>query len=166
MEHPDIKEVADLIRQADELREKIDERIHHVLTADDMPANRVAALAAVTDRDRSSLYEARDRVADRLAKHTAALRIAVARLDPEALSKFDAHWTESMAQARDEFSLLPGRHFIDHWWAWVAIHRRPERAARFRDCEQIVATSEDRAARRAASAELGRILADAEADAA
>lgn len=98
-------------------------------------------------------------------KSPAALRIAVARLDPEALPTFDAHWTDAMVQARDEYSLLPGRHFVDHWWAWVAVQRWPERAARFRECEQIVETSEDRAARRAASAELGRILASAEADA-
>jgi hypothetical protein len=99
-------------------------------------------------------------------KSPAALRISVARLDPDALPTFDAHWGEAMAQARDEYSLLPGRHFVDHWWAWVAVQRWPERAARFRECEQIVATSEDRDTRRAASAELGRILADAQADAA
>jgi hypothetical protein len=96
----------------------------------------------------------------------AALRIAVARLSPEALPKFDTHWAEAMNQARDEFSLLPGRHFVDHWWTWVAVQRWPERAARFRACEHTVATSYDKDARRAASAELGRILADAEADAA
>ncbi|MFB7516339.1 DUF6247 family protein [Streptomyces sp. NPDC056144] len=99
-------------------------------------------------------------------KTPAALRVAVARLDSAALPRFDAHWTEAMAQARDEFSLLPGRHFVDHWWSWVAVQRIPDLAARFRECEQIVASSEDKTTRRAASAELARILADAEAAAA
>lgn len=98
-------------------------------------------------------------------RNPAALRVAVARLNPEALPKFDTHWAEAMNQARDEFSLLPGRHFVDHWWAWVAVQRWPERAARFRACEHTVATSDDKDTRRAASAELGRILTDAEADA-
>ncbi|MFJ9381953.1 DUF6247 family protein [Streptomyces sp. NPDC101455] len=97
-------------------------------------------------------------------RNPAALRVAVARLSPEALPRFDTHWAEAMNQARDEFSLLPGRHFVDHWWAWVAIQRWPERAARFRECEHIVATSDDKVTRRAASAELGRILADSEAN--
>lgn len=69
-----------------------------------------------------------------------------------------------MNQGCDEFSLLPGRHFVDHWWAWVAVQQWPERATRFHTCEHIVATSDDKDARRAASAELGRILADTEAD--
>ncbi|MEV7385935.1 DUF6247 family protein [Streptomyces sp. NPDC091215] len=99
-------------------------------------------------------------------RNPAALRVAVARLSPDALPRFDAHWAEAMNQARDEFSPLPCRHFVDHWWAWVAVQRWPERAARFVECEHIVATSDDRNARRSASAELGRILADAEADAA
>ncbi|MFJ6633779.1 DUF6247 family protein [Streptomyces sp. NPDC091376] len=100
------------------------------------------------------------------AKTPAALRVAVARIDPDVLPRFDADWATAMNQARDEYSLLPGRHFTEHWWAWVAVTRWPARAARLRECEQIVATSDDRAARRAAAAEIGRILADAEGTAA
>ncbi|QYX77781.1 hypothetical protein [Streptomyces akebiae] len=50
-------------------------------------------------------------------------------------------------------------------WAWVDAQRWPERATRFRECEHMVTTSDNKDARRIASAELGRILADAEANA-
>ncbi|TLQ45509.1 DUF6247 family protein [Streptomyces marianii] len=100
------------------------------------------------------------------AKTPAALRAAVARLDSEALPRFDSDWASAMDQARDQFSLLPGRHFTEHWWAWVAVTRWPAQARRFRECERIVATSDDRSARRAAAAEIARILQDAQAAAA
>ncbi|SEF08696.1 hypothetical protein [Streptomyces sp. Ag109_O5-10] len=47
-------------------------------------------------------------------RNPAALRIAVARLIPDALPKFDTHRAEAVNQARDEFGLLPGRHFAVH----------------------------------------------------
>ncbi|MFG2745072.1 hypothetical protein ACGFY0_34035 [Streptomyces chartreusis] len=43
-----------------------------------------------------------------------------------------------MNQARDGFCQLPGRHFVDHWWVWVAVEGWPERAARFPECEHAV----------------------------
>lgn len=46
----------------------------------------------------------------------AALRAAVAQLDP-ALARFDADWTEATARARDEYSLLPARYFVEYWWS-------------------------------------------------
>ncbi|GAB3499424.1 DUF6247 family protein [Nocardiopsis coralliicola] len=98
-------------------------------------------------------------------KTPAGLRSAVARLEPEALEAFDAHWASSMDQARNEYSLVPVRHFIEHWWTWVAVIRWPERAQRMRQCQRIVADSEDRAERRAAAGEIGLILDDAVADA-
>lgn len=96
-------------------------------------------------------------------KTPAALRIAVAQLDPARVSAFDAHWTRAMTQARDEYTLTPPRAFVEHWWSWVAVARYPERLARFRECERIVSDSSDRAERRAAGAEIAAILADAEA---
>jgi hypothetical protein len=42
---------------------------------------------------------------------------------------------------------------------WVVIHRLPTLATRLAECERIVATSGDRAERRAAAAEINRILA-------
>jgi hypothetical protein len=40
-------------------------------------------------------------------REPAALRAAVARLDPAALARFEADWTAATARARDEYSLLP-----------------------------------------------------------
>jgi hypothetical protein len=62
----------------------------------------------------------------------------------------------------DEYSLLPPRYFVEHWWSWVAVERWPERAARLHECERVVAESEDPAERRAAAAEIGQILRQAE----
>jgi len=57
--------------------------------------------------------------------------------------------------------LLPARHFVEHWWSWVAVERWPQMAARLHACEKIVAESDDHAARRAAAAEIGNILREA-----
>ena len=71
-------------------------------------------------------------------------------------------WTAATARARDEYSLLPARYFVEHWFNWVAVARWPELAARLRACERIVAESPDRAERRAAAAEISQILRQAE----
>ena len=96
------------------------------------------------------------------AREPAALRAAVARLDPAALARFEADWTAATARARDEYSLLPARYFVEHWFSWVAVERWPQLAARLRACERIVAESPDRAERRAAAAEISQILHQAE----
>jgi len=100
------------------------------------------------------------------AREPAALRAAVARLDPAALARFEADWTAATARARDEYSLLPARYFVEHWFTWVAVERWPRLAARLRTCERIVAESPDRAERRAAAAEISKILQQAEITAA
>src|SRR5690242_17804237 len=92
----------------------------------------------------------------------AAIRAAVARLDPAALAKFEADWTAATARARDEYSLLPARYFVEHWFSWVAVERWPQLAARLHACERIVAESADRTERRAAAAEISEILRQAE----
>lgn len=92
----------------------------------------------------------------------AALRAAVGQLNPVALAKFEADWTAATARARDEYSLLPARYFVEHWWSWVAVERWPDLAARLHACERIVAESSDHAERRAAAAEISRILHQAE----
>jgi hypothetical protein len=56
-------------------------------------------------------------------RNPAALRAAVARLDPAALARFEAHWTAATARAHDEYSLLPARYFVEHWWSWVAVEQ-------------------------------------------
>jgi len=96
------------------------------------------------------------------AREPAALRAAVARLDPAALARFESDWTAATARARDEYSLLPARYFVEHWFSWVAVERWPQLASRLRICERIVAESPDRAARRAAAAEISQILRQAE----
>jgi hypothetical protein len=95
-------------------------------------------------------------------REPAALRAAVARLDPTALAKFEADWTAATGRARDEYSVLPARYFVEHWFNWVAVERWPQLAARLRACERIVAESQDRSERRAATAEISRILRQAE----
>ena len=87
-----------------------------------------------------------------------AVRAAIARLDPAALARFEEDWAATMTRAREEYSVLPVRQLVEHWWLWVAVTRWPALAARLRECEQIVARSDDRATRRAASAEIGAIL--------
>src|ERR1700742_3725293 len=95
-------------------------------------------------------------------REPAAIRAAVARLDPAALARFEADWTAATARARDEYSLLPARYFVEHWFNWVAVGRGPGLAAGLRACERIVAESPDRAARREAAAEISQILRRAE----
>src|SRR5712691_13317103 len=95
-------------------------------------------------------------------REPAAIRAAVARLDPAALARFEADWTAATARARDEYSLLPARYFVEHWFSWVAVQRWPRLGARLRSCERVVAASADRAERRAAAAEIREILRQAE----
>jgi hypothetical protein len=97
------------------------------------------------------------------SRDPAALRAAVARLDVVALAKFEADWTAATTRARDEYSLLPPRYFVEHWWSWVAVQRWPQLATRLRECERIVAESPDRERRHTAAAELGDILRQAAA---
>jgi hypothetical protein len=79
-------------------------------------------------------------------REPAAIRAAVARLDPAALARFEADWTAATARARDEYSLFPARYFVEHWFNWVAVARWPELAAE----------------RRAAAVEISQILRQAE----
>ena len=95
-------------------------------------------------------------------REPAALRAAVAKLDTAALAKFESDWTAATTQARDEYSLMPARYFVEHWWNWVAVERWPVLAAWLHDCKRIVGESPDRNARRAAAAEINAILRRAE----
>lgn len=87
-----------------------------------------------------------------------AVRAAVARLNVTVLPRFEDEWTAATARARDEYSVMPVRHFIEKWWLWVAVRRWPELAARLRECERRSAEAADLAEARAASAEIGEIL--------
>jgi len=95
-------------------------------------------------------------------KTPAGLRAAVARLDPvTALAKFDREWATATAETARTYDLSPVRGFTEGWWLWVALARFPERLSRFRACEETVARAEDRAVRRAASAEIARLMEEA-----
>jgi hypothetical protein len=91
-------------------------------------------------------------------REPSALRAAVAHLDARPWARFEADWTAATERARDEYSLLPARYFVEHWFSWVAVERWPQLAARLRACERVVAESRDRAERRAAAAESSQIL--------
>src|SRR5215472_2152534 len=95
-------------------------------------------------------------------REPAALRAAVARLNPAALAKFEADWTAATAPARDEYSLLPARHFADHWFSWFAVESWAQLAARRHGCERIGGGSEGRGERRGAAAESSESLRQAE----
>jgi hypothetical protein len=108
------------------------------------------------------LVEGQQPVVPLPVREPTALRAAVARLDPAALARFESDWTAATARARDEYSLLPARYFVEHWFSWVAVERWPRLAARLRACERVVAESGDGAERRAAAAEISDILRQAE----
>ncbi|RSS39712.1 hypothetical protein [Streptomyces sp. WAC08241] len=88
----------------------------------------------------------------------AALRMAVNRIDLAAAVQFRQAWQEAIQTD----STTPMRLFIRRWGIWVALRRTPERAARLHELETVSGTAEDRAVRRAASAEIGRMIAEAE----
>jgi hypothetical protein len=83
-----------------------------------------------------------------------ALRQAVAAVAPSRLPEFFQEIQDTFAQAGDEDSVLPIRHFYQRWAATIAIERRPSVAARLHAAERALAdpdaTVRDRAVREAA----------------
>ena len=75
-----------------------------------------------------------------------------------ALARFEEDWAATIDRAREEYSVLPVRQLVEHWWLWVAVTRWPALSGPAAEYERIVAQSDDRATRRAASAEVGAIL--------
>jgi hypothetical protein len=94
-----------------------------------------------------------------------ALRTAVAQVAPASLAAFDAERAEAVQQARTEVSAAPLRRFTRQWSVNVAIARHPARAARLCELEALVAESDDLVQARQATAEIGRILDAAFAEA-
>ncbi|MFG3291738.1 hypothetical protein ACGF3G_23395 [Streptomyces sp. NPDC048179] len=68
----------------------------------------------------------------------AALRTAVERLAPARLPALTQHLFEATTHALQTQSLAPLRAFVHSWAVFVAIERRPERAARLRELERLV----------------------------
>ena len=83
-----------------------------------------------------------------------ALRQAVAMVAPSRLPDFLQEIQDTFAQAGDEDSAFPIRHFYQRWGAAIASERRPLVAARLRAAERALADPDpavrDQAVREAA----------------
>jgi hypothetical protein len=91
-----------------------------------------------------------------------ALRVAVARLAPEESATFEQKYRDAWNHAYATSSTQPMRNFLIDWSIRIAVHRYPDRARRWRDMEYLSRTAPDRETSRLASAELGKLLCDAE----
>lgn len=92
-----------------------------------------------------------------------ALRAAVERLTPSRVPAFVQDLVEATTNAQQTQSLAPLRTFVHAWGVFVAVQRRPSRAARLRHLEDVVSAGADDPAE--AIAEIRRIHAEAEAEA-
>ncbi|MFI8088254.1 DUF6247 family protein [Streptomyces sp. NPDC086080] len=92
-----------------------------------------------------------------------ALRTAVERLTPSRVPAFVQDLVEATTNAQQAQSLAPLRTFVHTWGVFVAIQRRPSRAARLRHLEDMVSAGADDPAD--AIAEIRQIHAEAEAEA-
>jgi hypothetical protein len=92
------------------------------------------------------------------------LQKAIATLAPSRLPELFEDMRQTFIWAEEQESIVPIRMFHVRWGTVVAIERIPSRATRFRECEHVVANAKNRDEVRAASIEIGRILAEAEAE--
>ncbi|TQF05684.1 hypothetical protein E6W39_29995 [Kitasatospora acidiphila] len=92
------------------------------------------------------------------------LQKAVATLVPSRLPELFEDMRQTFIWAEEQESISPIRLFHLRWGMVIAIERIPSRAHRFRECEHRVANAGTREEARAASIEIGRILAEAEAE--
>lgn len=94
------------------------------------------------------------------------LRQAVAQLAPSRLPSFVEHLEQATEQAAAQSTVAPIRSFLQWWAEFVAIQRRPGRAARLAELEGSAATAPDEATLRPLLAEIRAILDDAQREAA
>ncbi|MGW8376275.1 hypothetical protein [Streptomyces sp. ODS28] len=88
-----------------------------------------------------------------------ALRTAVAQIIPSRLPELNGHLARAATSAQRTSSIGPLLAFTEHWGTVVNIERWPERARRFRACEERAADPEaDPSEARAAATEVARIL--------
>ncbi|MFD6192491.1 MULTISPECIES: DUF6247 family protein [unclassified Streptomyces] len=92
-----------------------------------------------------------------------ALRTAVASLTPSRVPAFVQDLVEATTSAQQTQSLAPLRMFVHTWGVFVAIQRRPSRAARLRHLEDVVSAGAEDPTN--AIAEIRKIHAEAEAEA-
>ncbi|RPE43056.1 hypothetical protein EDD90_6227 [Streptomyces sp. Ag109_O5-1] len=92
-----------------------------------------------------------------------ALRAAVARIAPSRIPALTQHLFEATTNAQQTQSLAPLRAFVHSWAVFVAIQRRPERAARLHELERLIDEGEQDPT--AAITEIRMIWETAEAEA-
>ncbi|MFJ7904829.1 DUF6247 family protein [Streptomyces sp. NPDC096198] len=92
-----------------------------------------------------------------------ALRGAVEKLTPSRVPAFVQDLVEATTSAQQSRSLAPLRTFVQTWGQFVAIQRRPSRAARLRHLEEAVSGGAENPAD--AIAEIRKIHAEARAEA-
>ncbi|MFI7636920.1 hypothetical protein [Nonomuraea sp. NPDC049400] len=96
---------------------------------------------------------------------TAALRAAVAQIAPAYLGQFVDHLDQATEQAARQSTVAPLQNFLQQWGEFVAIQRRPARAARLQALEAEVAAATDRVKLGAALAEITEITTSARREA-
>ncbi|MGW3949717.1 DUF6247 family protein [Streptomyces sp. NPDC004752] len=92
-----------------------------------------------------------------------ALRTAVERLTPSRVPAFVQDLVEATTNAQQTQSLAPLRTFVHTWGVFVAVQRRPSRAARLRHLEEVISAGVEDPTE--AIAEIRSIHAAAEAEA-
>ncbi|MEW2414175.1 hypothetical protein AB0953_10675 [Streptomyces sp. NPDC046866] len=96
----------------------------------------------------------------------AALRAAVAQIAPAHLPAFVEHLDRAAEQSAEQSTIAPLRAFLQWWGEFVAVQRRPARAARLRELEALAEAAGDRETLDKAVAEIQDILAAARREAA
>lgn len=94
----------------------------------------------------------------------APLRAAVKRLDPVEAVRFEQEFHAAWEEALLSDSTVPMHTFLQRWAVFVALRRLPARAARLRELERTVGSSESAAERRAAAIEISGMLDEAAAE--
>ncbi|HWM38042.1 MAG TPA: hypothetical protein VNS49_13095 [Streptomyces sp.] len=90
----------------------------------------------------------------------AALRQALAQIDPATLPAYTRELDLAADHSRQSADLAPLQRFIAQWAVHVHIQRQPDLAVEFRRWEDLAESGDASQARRAAS-EIGRILDEA-----
>lgn len=92
----------------------------------------------------------------------AALRTAIAQIAPAQLPAFADHLDRAAEQAAAQSTITPLRAFLRYWGEFVAIQRRPERAARLRELESAVEAADTPEELDPLVSEIQQLLAEAQ----
>ncbi len=91
----------------------------------------------------------------------AALRVAVTKLDLAAAVRFEQEFHAAWQEAVQTDSTVPMHTFLHRWGVFVALRRRPARAARLAELERAVAEASTREEAIARSSEIAVMLDEA-----